>query len=381
MTTTSSGILNRTPFYDNLKAAGGKLVDFHGWELPVEFTGIIDEHNAVRTTAGLFDVSHMGEVLMEGPGSLGLVQRLITNNAAKLVGGQICYSPMCYENGTIVDDCLVYRYSASRFLVVVNASNVEKDFAWMSGQASKTGGPEGSVRVTNLSDSYGQLAIQGPAAEKILQVLTKTDLSAIAYYHFIDPVEVAGVRTLVSRTGYTGEDGFEVYIPEITAEKAGRVWDAIMEAGKSHGIKLIGLGARDTLRLEARLMLYGNDIDDTTTPMEAGLSWTVKLKKGAEFNGMARLAEQKASGMDRKLVGFEMVGKGVPRHGYPLADSTGAAVGAVTSGSFAPYIKKYIGLGYVRPDLTEVGTPLFVEIRGRKIEARVVPTPFYNREK
>lgn len=381
MTTISNETLRRTPFYENLKASGGKLVDFHGWELPVEFSGIIDEHNTVRTAVGLFDVSHMGEVLIEGPGAMGLVQRLVTNNAAKLSDGQICYTPMCYPDGTIVDDCLVYRYSAIRFLVVINASNVDKDYAWIMEEAKKSGEAPGSVQVTNLSDSYGQLAIQGPAAERVLATLTRTDLSSIAYYHFVDPVEVAGVSTLVSRTGYTGEDGFEIYVPDIDSAKAGKVWNAVMEAGRPHGIKPIGLGARDTLRLEARLMLYGNDIDETTTPIEAGLSWTVKLKKGVEFNGMARMAEQKASGVARRLVGFEMVGKGVPRHGYPLAAADGSPVGQVTSGSFAPFIKKYIGLGYVKPELTEVGTPLFVEIRGRKVEARVVPTPFYSREK
>jgi aminomethyltransferase len=354
---------------------GGKIVDFHGWELPVEFSTIIEEHNCVRERVGLFDVSHMGEVMVEGDSAMDFVQSLITNNAQRLVDGQICYTPMCYANGTIVDDCLVYRYNPKKFFIVINASNVDKDFQWMK----EHGASFENLSLVNLSDTFGQLALQGPFAEKLLQPLTDCDLSEITYYHFRAEVMVAGIKTLVSRTGYTGEDGFEIYIPEITQEKAEILWDAIMNAGADSGIQPIGLGARDTLRLESRLMLYGNDIDDTTTPIEAGLSWTVKFKK-PEFNGMAVLREQKSAGTPRRLVGFEMVKKSVPRQGYDVVNSEGTVIGRVTSGSFAPYLKKYIGLAYVDSQYVEIGTSIGISIRGRNYEAVVVETPFYKRQ-
>jgi aminomethyltransferase len=376
--------LKKTPFYEMHKLWQGNIVDFHGWELPVNFRGILEEHNTVRQGVGLFDVSHMGEILVTGPSALAFVQKLITNNAEKLAEFQICYTPMCYENGTIVDDCLVYKYNTEKFLIVVNASNIEKDFEWMQ----QTGRNFEDLKIINLSDSYGQLALQGPYAEKCLKKIACASnaensvenlIENIKYYYFSEDFSIEGIRVLLSRTGYTGEDGFEIYIPEIDIKKAEKIWKAIMDAGKEYNIEPIGLGARDTLRLEARLMLYGNDIDNTTTPVEAGLGWTVKLKK-PEFNGYNIIMDQKKnSSFTRKLVGFEMTKKAVPRHGYEILDNQGNIIGAVTSGSFAPYIKKYIGLGYVKKEFSQIGTPIFIQIRKKRAQALVVKTPFYSK--
>ncbi|MHB9146036.1 MAG: glycine cleavage system aminomethyltransferase GcvT [Symbiobacteriia bacterium] len=362
--------LKRTSLYPMHQKYGGKLVDFGGWELSVQFSGIIEEHQAVRNVAGLFDVSHMGEITVEGPDALALVQQLITNDAAKLAINQILYTPMCYENGTIVDDLLVYRLAEDRFFLVVNASNADKDFAWMQ-QVAKAF-PRAQVK--NVSGEWGQLALQGPKAEAILQPLVDVNLADIAYYWARPNTKVDGVPCLVSRTGYTGEDGFEIYCPW---DAAPQLWETLLQAGSDAGLIPTGLGARDTLRFESKLPLYGHEIDDKTTPIEAGLGMFVKLDKPA-FNGKDVLARQKAEGVTKKLVGFEMVERGIARGGYPIAKD-GKEVGYVTTGSYAPTLEKNIGLGYVPPALAAVDTEFDVVIRGKGVKAKVIKTPFYKR--
>jgi aminomethyltransferase len=346
---------------------GARMVDFAGWEMPVQFTSVIDEHMAVRTAAGLFDVSHMGEIEIEGPGALAIVQAVTCNDATRIVPGQAQYSALLTEAGTFVDDILVYRRAADRFLLVVNAGNTDKDVSWVVRHAA------GDAHVVDASPRWAQIAIQGPRAEAILQPLCKGDLRGVAYYHFIE-TPVRGVGCLVSRTGYTGDDGFEVYGP---AGAAADLYRTLLEAGRGAGIKACGLGARDTLRLEAGMLLYGNDIDETTTPLEAGLKWIVKPGKG-DFIGRQALVTQEREGVRRSRVGFEMVDRGIARHGYPVT-SEGSEVGAVTSGTFAPYVKKNIGMAYVPPALSAVGSRFSVVIRDRDAAAVVVPTPFYRR--
>jgi aminomethyltransferase len=345
------------------------MVPFGGWDMPVEYSGLIAEHNAVRTAAGLFDVSHMGQFEVEGEGALPFLQRTTANNLAKLVDGQAQYSALPMPTGCPVDDIIVYRRSERRYLVVVNAANVEKDWNWLLSQK-----PSG-CGLHDLSDQFALLALQGPKAEAILQGLTPIGLSQMAFYHFAEGT-VNGAQAIVARTGYTGEDGFEIFVAPGAAPA---LWRRLVEAGQPHGLLPAGLGARDTLRLEARMMLYGNDMDETTTLIEAGLGWIVSLDaaKGT-FNGRAVLAEQKAKGGPRKLVGFEMAERGIPRHGYPvfLGDE---AQGAVTSGTYAPFLKKSIGLCYLPSARAAVGTELAVEIRGRRTAARVAATPFYKR--
>ncbi len=361
--------LRKTPLNAVHRESGARMVDFGGWDMPVEYSGVIAEHNAVRTAAGLFDVSHMGEFEVEGEGAVAFLQRTTANNLAKLVEGQAQYSALPMPTGCPVDDIIVYRRSERRFLIVVNAANVEKDWKWLLAQK-----PSG-CGLHNLSDEYALLALQGPRAATILQGLTQLDLSQVAFYHFAEG-RVDGVEAIVARTGYTGEDGFELFV---TPEAAPDLWRRLIAAGRPSGLVPAGLGARDTLRLEARMMLYGNDIDETTTLIEAGLGWIVSLDEPkGDFNGRAVLAQQKASGAPRKLVGFEMVERGIPRHGYKvfLGDE---AVGAVTSGTFAPFLQKSIGLCYLPSARATVGTELAVEIRGRRTAARVVPTPFYKR--
>lgn len=362
--------LKRTSLYPMHLKYGGKLVDFGGWELSVQFSGIIEEHKAVRNAAGLFDVSHMGEITVEGPDALALVQQLITNDASKLATNQILYTPMCYENGTIVDDLLVYRLGEDRFFLVVNASNSDKDFAWMQ-QVAKA---FPNLELKNVSDQWAQLALQGPKAEEILQPLVDANLADIAYYWVRPHTKVDGVDCLVSRTGYTGEDGFEIYCPW---DEAVHLWETILQAGADKGLIPTGLGARDTLRFEAKLPLYGHEIDDKTTPIEAGLGMFVKLDKPA-FNGKDVLARQKAEGVSKKLVGFEMVERGIARGGYPIAKD-GKEIGYVTTGSFSPTLDKNIGLGYVPPALAAVDTEFDIVIRGKGVKAKVIKTPFYKR--
>ncbi len=358
----------RTPLYDTHVRYGGKLVDFAGWELPVQYEGVIAEHKAVREAAGLFDVSHMGEIVFEGEGALGACNELITNDLNHIADGQAIYAGLLNERGGFVDDVICYRFSPTKILICANASNAEKDFAWMKAHAKK--GPD----LRDESESWAQLAIQGPKAVGILQKLAKTELSAIAFFHFAEG-ELDGKPVILARTGYTGEDGFEIFC---RPDDAAPLWEAIVAAGKPDGLVPCGLGARDSLRLEAKLALYGNDIDDETTPLEAGLGWIVKLDKPS-FIGKAALEKQKAEGVKRKLVGFTLVERGIPRHGYPvLAD--GEPVGVVTSGTMSPTLGQPIGLAYVPTDLASVGSTFAVEIRGKPVAAQVVKTPFYKRK-
>jgi aminomethyltransferase len=347
------------------------MVPFGGWDMPVEYSGLIAEHMAVRKAAGLFDVSHMGEFEVAGAGALAFLQRVTSNNVAKLRDGQAQYSALPLPNGAPVDDVIVYRYAADRYLLVVNASNIAKDWQWLKDQS-----PEGCV-LRDRSDEFALLALQGPASEAILQNLTALPLRDIAYYHFAEG-SVAGARAAVARTGYTGEDGFELFVAPEAAEAT---WRALIEAGRGHGLLPAGLGARDTLRLEARMCLYGNDMDETTTLVEAGLGWIVSLDEAkGEFNGRSVLEREKRTGPSRKLVGFEVVGRGIARHGYPVFVN-GASSGAVTSGSHAPYLEKSIGLCYLPAGSAAVETAIEVEVRGRRLPARVVPTPFYKRSR
>jgi aminomethyltransferase len=349
---------------------GGKMVPFGGWDMPVQYAGTIDEHLAVRTAVGLFDVSHMGEVEVRGPQALQLVQHISSNDASKLNIGQAHYSGLLYPTGTFVDDLLVHKLSDEHFLLCINASNTEKDFAWISDNTSQF-----EAEVLNTSANYTQLALQGPRALATLQPLTDVDLSAIKYYWFAHS-RVDGVPALIARTGYTGEDGFEIYFDPSESE---RIWEKLLATGKEHGIQPCGLAARNTLRLEAKMALYGNDIDDTTTPYEADLAWMVKLQKG-DFIGRDALAKQKAEGIKRKLIGFEMLGREIARDHYPVFIGE-TQVGQVTSGSPAPFLKKNIGLTYLPLDHTAVGNKFDVEIRGKRVAAQVVETPFYKRDK
>ena len=346
------------------------MVAFGGWEMPVEYSGLVAEHRAVRTAAGLFDVSHMGEVTVEGPGALAFLQRVTCNNVAKIVDGQAQYSALPRSDGTPVDDIVLLRRAADRFLVIVNASNIERDLAWLQSQK-----PE-DCSLVDLSDTLALIALQGPQAQAILTPLADRDPGDLRTYRFREGT-ISGIPVTIARTGYTGEDGFELLV---AAERAEELWKVVLDAGTLQGLLPAGLGARDTLRLEARLLLYGNDMDETTTLVEAGLGWIVSLDpvKG-DFCGRGVLEAQKRDGVTRKLVGFEMVGRGIARHGYPvhLGDSR---VGTVTSGSYAPWLKKSIGLCYLPVAASELGTELAVEIRGHLIGARVVATPFYKRQ-
>ncbi len=358
-----------TPLSKVHESLGARMIEFAGFSMPVQYTSIIGEHEAVRNKVGLFDLFHMGEFWLSGPDALNCVQKIVTQDALALSDRQIAYTPMCRPDGTIVDDLLVYRWNTEKFLLVVNAANLEKDWKWISSQVS------GNAKLENKSDSTGLIAIQGPSAQAALQKLTRQNLKAIKFYWFTSG-EVDGTPAIISRTGYTGEDGFELYFE---ADKSEKLWKALMEAGKEFGIQPIGLGARDTLRFEARLMLYGNDIYDETTPIEANLDWTVKFGKGP-FNGSDVLKKQKEKGVEKTLVGFEMGPGPAPRHGYPIL-SNGRKVGIVTSGTMAPTLKQNLGLGYVPPTLKEPGSRFEVEIRGKPYPATVVTTPFYTRKR
>jgi aminomethyltransferase len=363
----AAAALKRTPLYDLHRELGAKLIDFGGWEMPVQYAGILEEHRAVRERVGLFDVSHMGELAFRGAGALAALQRLTCNDVAKLTDGRIHYSALLTERGTFVDDVLVYRRSADSYLMVVNASNTPKDYAWASSRAS------GDVRVDDESDAYGLIAVQGPAAARLMARVCSPDPSDLPYYGFRESTAVCGAAALVSRTGYTGEDGFEVYC---RPDDAARIFRGLLAQGRTDGVEPCGLGARDTLRLEAKMALYGNDIDDTVTPWEADLSWIVKMGKG-DFVGRDALAAQKASGVARKLAGFEMVDRGIARHGYPAKTPSGT--GVVTSGTHSPTLGKPIGLALLPTAADAIGSEFQVEIRGRDARARVVPTPFYKR--
>jgi aminomethyltransferase len=361
--------LKKTPLNEAHRASGAKMVPFGGWDMPVEYSGLIAEHNAVRKAAGLFDVSHMGEFEIEGPGAVAFLQRVASNNVAKLADGQAQYSALPMPSGAPVDDVILYRRAADRYLMVVNAGNLEKDFLWLQAQR-----PE-ACTLRDRSDDYALLALQGPRAQEILGGLTTLDLPGIAFYHFAEG-EVASHPATVARTGYTGEDGFELFV---APDRAVALWHALLEAGRERGLIPAGLGARDTLRLEARMCLYGNDMDETTSLVEAGLGWIVSLDEGkGDFPGRAILESQKKNGVSRKLVGFEMVGRGIARHGYPVFVGEDSA-GKVCSGTYAPFLQKSIGLCYLPTPRAGVGTAFDVEVRGRRVAARVVPTPFYKR--
>jgi len=360
--------MKRTRFYEAHKALGGRMIEFFGWEMPVEFKGIIEEHLAVRRAAGLFDVSHMGEIVVRGKEALAFVQHLTPNDAGRLAVHQAQYTALTTPRGTFIDDMLVYCISPEEYLLVVNAANTDKDYGWVA--AHKAGF---EVSVENWSDRYSQLALQGPKAQAILQPLTEIDLEGLKSFWWASG-KVAGIDGLVSRTGYTGEDGFEIYT---TADQPAVLMEEIMKSGRPLGLLPIGLGARDTLRLEAKLMLYGNDIDDTTTVLEADLKWIIKFKKG-DFLGREALEKQLAEGIKTKIFGFELIEKGIPRPHYPVY-SGGRNVGRVTSGTFAPFLKKSIGLVYLPVELAAVGTEIEVGIRDKKVKGKVVPTPFYKR--
>jgi aminomethyltransferase len=372
MTDSGAALLKKTPLYASHVALGARMVPFAGWDMPVEYSGITAEHMAVRTAAGLFDVSHMGEVEIAGKDALTAVQHITSNDASKLQVGQIQYSALTTPEGTFVDDLLVYRFGPSHYLVVINASNIDKDYAWIDARA-KEAVPD--VATVNSSDRYALIAVQGPRAQQILQTLTAIDLAPIKYYRFAHG-EIAGVRGTVSRTGYTGEDGFEVMVP---AAMAARVWDALLHAGQPAGLIPCGLGARDTLRLEASMRLYGNDMDETSTVLEADLGWIVGWSK-TEFLGREPLHAQKAHGVPKKLVGFEVVDRAIARHGYAVWHS-GHQVGTVTSGTQTPFLKKAIGMAYVPPALASPGTEIEIDVRGRRVKALTVPMPFYKRPK
>ena len=363
--------LKRTPLFDVYATHGGKTIDFGGWELPVQFSSIKEEHEAVRTKAGLFDVSHMGEIFVTGSASEAFLQTIMTNDVSKLVDGQAQYTAMCYKDGGIVDDLLVYKLEDNHYLLVVNAGNIEKDFEWMQQHAS------GDVTLVNKSNEYGLLAIQGPLAQGILQTLTSQNLDEIKFFRFANEVEVAGKSVLISRTGYTGEDGFEIYA---ASSDVVDLWSSILEAGKEEGLLPCGLGARDTLRFEACLPLYGQELSKDITPLEAGLGFVVKLKKEQDFNGKSVLTDQKENGVPRKSVGIEMIDKGIPRTGYPVYVGD-KQIGFVTTGTQSPTLKKNIGLALIDATFAELGQELEVEIRNKRLKAVTVATPFYKRSK
>ncbi len=363
--------LKQTPLFEVYKKSGAKVIDFGGWALPVQFSSILDEHEAVRKEAGLFDVSHMGEVLVEGTDAESYINYLVTNDVTKLSINQAQYTAMCYPDGGTVDDLLVYKLENEKYLLVINASNIEKDYEWMKQHV------KGDMTLQNISKTIVQLAIQGPKAEGILQKLTETDLSEIRSFNFAQHVNLDGITdVLVSRTGYTGEDGFELYLSAVQVEA---LWEKLLEVGSEDGLKPCGLGARDTLRLEARLALYGQELLSDISPLEAGIGFAVKTNKESDFIGKTALSAQKEAGLKRKLVGIEVTGRGIPRHGYKVVSEGGEDIGVVTSGTQSPSLKKSIGLALISAEHSEVGTPLKVEIRNKQIDAVVVKTPFYKK--
>ena len=367
---TEAVSLKRTPLYEQHRQLGARLVEFGGWEMPVQYSGILEEHRAVRTRAGLFDVSHMGEFSVKGPGAPAFLQYLVPNDVSRLAINQALYTQLCRPDGGVVDDLLVYHLAENTYMLVVNAGNIDKDFAWVQQHSQGF-----EVELANQSYETGLLALQGPEAQAILQPLTQVDLAAIAYYHCA-PGVVSRVNCLISRTGYTGEDGFELYC---SADEVLDLWRDLLAAGKERGLLPAGLGARDTLRLEAAYCLYGHELDDTTNPLEAGLGWTVKLAKG-DFIGHDALAQIKAEGLKRKLVGVEMIERGVCRGGYAVYDDE-RQIGTLTSGAPSPTLNKNIGLGYVEIGQAMPGKIVQIDIRGRRAAAQIVALPFYKRAK
>jgi aminomethyltransferase len=363
---SDSASLRNTALTDLHVSLGAKMVPFAGYNMPVLYDNLIQEHLAVRNSVGVFDVSHMGEFFVEGPQAYNLVEFVTSNDVSALTDGRVQYSCLPNEDGGIVDDLLVYRYNAEKYLLVVNASNIDKDFNWIQKFASNY-----DAKLTNHSDAYSLLAIQGPNAEKTIQKLTSTNLSEIPYYHFTEGT-VAGIdNMIISNTGYTGAGGFELYVKN---EQALALWNALFEAGAEYQIKPIGLGARDTLRLEKGFCLYGNDINDTTSPIEAGLGWITKFNK--PFVNDAYHKAIKENKPSRKLVGFELIDRGIPRQHYPICNATGEVIGEVTSGTMSPSLNKAIGLGYVKAEFSPAGSEIFVEVRGKLLAATVVKIPF-----
>lgn len=359
--------MKKTPLYDKHVALGAKIIDFGGFLMPVQYEGVKAEHEAVRSAAGIFDVSHMGEFLCEGKDALALIQKITTNDASVLVPGKAQYTCMPTKDGGIVDDLLVYMLAENKYLLVVNASNIEKDWDWISSFA------EGDVTLTNQSDDYALLAVQGPKATFALQSLTDADLDSIKFYNFTQGVFAGVNNVIISATGYTGSGGFELYIP---ADKAAEVWDKVMESGEKVGLAPAGLAARDTLRLEMGYCLYGNDITSETSPLEAGLGWITKFKKEADFVAKDVLLKQKEAGVQRKLVGLELIDKGVARKDYDIVDSNNNKIGFVTSGTMSPSLNVAIAMGYVATDFASEGSEVAVQVRNKSLKAKVVKFPF-----
>ncbi|MGB1901821.1 MAG: glycine cleavage system aminomethyltransferase GcvT [Flavobacteriaceae bacterium] len=358
--------MKKTALYEIHKALGAKLVPFAGYQMPVQYEGVNAEHLTVRKGVGVFDVSHMGEFLIEGPNALALIQSVASNDASVLSIGKAQYSCLPNNKGGIVDDLIIYRLEENAYLLVVNASNIEKDWQWISANNDV------GAKLTNISDDYSLLAIQGPMAIEAMQILTSVDLKALKFYHF-EISDFAGIQNvIISATGYTGSGGFEIYCKNTDVEQ---LWNQVFEAGAKYGIKPIGLAARDTLRLEMGYCLYGNDINDTTSPIEAGLGWITKFTKS--FTNDYALSQQKANGVTRKLVGFELKDRGIPRQSYPIVDSNAVVIGSVTSGTMSPSLNKGIGMGYVRSEFSEVGTEIGIKIRKKIVLAKVIKLPFY----
>jgi|SRR5690625_12156 len=366
--------LKRTPLFPEYEKSGAKTIDFGGWDLPVQFSGIKHEHETTRTKAGLFDVSHMGEIVVKGPQSLAFLQKVVTNDVAKLTPKRAQYTFMCYENGGTIDDFLIYMMEENHYLIVVNAANTEKDYEWLIKQNDYE---EAELTIENVSADYAQVALQGPKAEEILQTLTKTNLKEIKFFRFENPVYFSSIKdgAIVSRTGYTGEDGFEIYIDQASGRD---LWNLILQAGEDKGLEPIGLGARDTLRFEVNLPLYGQELSKDISPVEAGLKFAVKVNKQADFIGKKALKQQIETGPKRKLVGIEMIDKGIPRHGYEVLYND-ENIGFITSGTQSPSLQKNIGLALLNSEFTEEGTELVVQVRKRKLKAVVVNTPFYKK--
>jgi aminomethyltransferase len=367
---TAATSLKRTPLYEQHVALGARLVEFGGWEMPVQYSSILDEHRAVRTCAGLFDVSHMGEFKVEGTDALAFLQHLVPNDVSRLAINQALYTQLCLPDGGTIDDLIIYHLADNHYMLVVNAANIDNDFAWVEKQASNV-----NVQIINQSDTTALLALQGPEAQAILQPLTEDDLSTVRYYHCA-PGTVNGINCIISRTGYTGEDGFELYCASSDVSK---LWDELRAAGRDRGLLPAGLGARDTLRLEAGYCLYGHELDERTNPLEANLGWTVKLNKD-EFIGHDALLKVKEQGPERKLIGIEMVERGVCRGGYTIYEDD-QQIGTLTSGAPGPTLNKNIGMGYVATSHAVVGKILHIDIRGKRTAAQIVALPFYKRQK
>lgn len=364
-------MIRQTPLYETHVKYGGRMVEFGGWSLPVQYSGIKEEHQGVRNKAGLFDVSHMGEVAVKGPDALAFLQKLVTNDVSRLAKNQVQYTPMCYVDGGTVDDLLIYKFDEQEYLLVINAANTEKDLEWMLANSQ-----EFHVELINMSDKTAQLALQGPLAVSILEKLTENSLRDLKYYWFIPEVIVAGKRVLVSRTGYTGEDGFEIYCQP---KDASSIWEALMEIGKPLGLLPAGLGCRDTLRFEACFPLYGHELSADISPLEAGLAPFVKIEKG-DFNGSEVLKIQRENGVKQKIVGFSLIERGVARAQYPvLLDD--CPIGIVTTGSYSPTLDKNLGLALIKTEHGKLGQRLEIEIRGKKVSAEVIAKPFYRMPK